>query len=88
MSTGQVSTIKSRKKWKEKNPEKVKKNRATAKKWTAENSERLNKQRQKRNKEIGSVCNTRKKQLKRMKNDPESLTKEFMESLFNSEFKC
>jgi len=86
MSKGQISSLEGGRKWKKKNPEKVKKNRETFNEWVEENRPEINKQRRERKKQIGTLCSTRKKHLKNMKDDPESMSKAFMDTLFNT--KC
>ena len=89
MGSGQVSSAECNKRWKKKNPEKVKESAKKAdNKYYINNRKKILKRNQERRQHMkdGAVCEIIKKHHENMKNDPESLTTEFMKHMVN--IKC
>lgn len=82
MGAGQKSRREAIKRWAENNPEEAKASKkASNDKWKAKNREYINKQARdnRRGKEI--LCEIKDKHQKEMKNDPESLSSDFMDTI-------
>jgi len=85
MGTGQKSAIDSKKRWKKKNPEKAKEtHRRLYCEYWERNKDEINKKKREHRKEV--VCDIIKKHHEDMKDDPESLTTEFIQKIVN--IKC
>lgn len=82
MSKSQKSSADSKKKWRENNPDKVKEY-ARNSNWGKEHREKINKRRRDNRKGVELLCEIREKHLEDMKDDPESLTPEFLNTIQN-----
>ena len=80
MSLAQVSRMEQNKRWRENNPERAKETqKKSSKKWYKANKDKASEsQRKRREKNKMTVCDILEQHHEEMKNDPESLTTDFL----------
>ena len=82
MSSAQKSSRESKMRWVKENPDKIKEY-AKNSDWAKNNRDKINKRVRDNNRGVESLCEIRNKHLEDMKNDPESLSPEFLNTIQN-----
>lgn len=82
MSKAQKSSIECKRRWAKNNPNKVSEYIKKSN-WAKKNRDKINKRRRDDRKGMELLCGIREKHLESMKDDPESMTSEFLNTIQN-----
>ena len=82
MSSAQKSSRESKRRWVKENPDKIKEY-AKNSDWAKNNRGKINKRVRDNKKGVEALCEIRKKHLEDMKDDPESMSAEFLNTIQN-----